>query len=91
MYGKESVFGENNGGSLYWSGGGDFARVGVTPYGTCTRGGNTDLTPAGMKYMGDSWSFVLGGFGTVGTIPKSAEYVIWLYFGGRLIQETTNE
>jgi RHS repeat-associated protein len=86
-YGTENVFAEDNGGDN-WSGGGCYVRFGTTPYASTLRSSNTKYTESGEKMMCDSWAFTVGGFGAFGTIPQFFNVVLWMYSGGRIVQET---
>jgi hypothetical protein len=90
-YGGKPVFGENNGGEINWSGGGDYARFGTTPYSVAARGANTEWTSAGKKLLTDSWAITISGFVTFGKLPKIIGQALWFYAGGRTIQEITSD
>jgi hypothetical protein len=90
-YAGEQVFGENNDGENNWSGGGDYARFGNTPYSVAARGANTEWTSAGKKLLTDSWAITISGFVTFGKLPKIIGQALWFYAGGRTIQEITSD
>jgi len=90
-YKGEPVFGPNNSGEFNWSGGGDYARFGVSPYGTVTRGSNTEFTDAGMELIIDTTLGIAGFFGVVFKIPKLVSFVIATYATKKCTDDLTTD
>ncbi|TVR83501.1 MAG: hypothetical protein EA412_00850 [Chitinophagaceae bacterium] len=90
-YGGKPVFGENNGGEINWSGGGDYAKFGVSPYGTVTRGSNTEFTDAGFELIIDTTLGIAGFFGVVFKIPKLVGFVIATYATKKCTDDLTTD
>ena len=81
------VFGKNNGGQHNFSGGGDYAKFGTSPYGIGVRGGNTDWSDIGILMLTDTWIATFSIAGLILPFPWLINTVLVSYGSYRFYTE----